>query len=145
MKVRTAVAGVAATALVAGGGVMLATTAAGAQNATTTLKFTSVKLKKVDLSKTTLVETDSDVSSSGKVLGFDVLHFTVSKTKVTIDGTVDVAGGLIYGTLTSTTSSPKATGKVTGGTGTYKGATGSIKATATSATKTVITIVFSRK
>lgn len=143
MKARGLIAGIGAGAVIATGGLLLTTTAASAQGAPHVLKFTSVELKAVEYSRTVSAQTDSDFKS-GKLIGFDVLHFTVNPAtgKVRIDGTVDVDGGLIYGTLASTTTSPTATGKITGGTGAFRGAAGRITATTESATKTVVTIVF---
>lgn len=126
------------------GGVLLTTTAASAQSALHVLKFVSVGLKSVDYSQTVTAQADTDYSTSGKLIGFDVLHFTVNAAsgKVRIDGAVNVYGGVIYGTLASTTTSPTAYGRVTGGTGAYRGASGTITATTESATETLVTIVF---
>jgi hypothetical protein len=71
---------------------------------------------------------DRDLTKSGKVIGFDELYidfnpdFTLGKGNVT----VVTNGGMLYGTLRLTQTSM--TGKVTGGTGKFKGARGTISA-----------------
>jgi hypothetical protein len=59
---------------------------------------------------------------------------------------VDTRGGFLYGTFTLSLNTGAATnGKVTGGTGAFAGATGTIKAQAVrhAATKHVVTITYS--
>jgi hypothetical protein len=54
-----------------------------------------------------------------------------------------VEGGVIYGTLTSAAiTSPIIIGKVTGGTGAFRDAAGTIVATAESATTSLVTVTF---
>jgi hypothetical protein len=55
----------------------------------------------------------------------------------------DTKGGFLYGTVTTTDKGMTFKGKVTGGTGPFKGATGTITAKAISSTKTAVTIVYS--
>ena len=104
----------------------------------------SVKLKDVSTSPTTSAEADKDVTRSGQLIGFDVLHFSVNPVtgRTTIRGSVDVRDGLIYGALTSSITSSVATGRVTGGTGAFRHATGRIVARAVTNSKTVVTIVY---
>jgi hypothetical protein len=144
MKVRTFIAGIGAAAVVGSGGLVL-TTAASAQSAPHILKFVTVEINAVDYSATGFAGEDEDLSTSGQLIGFDVLHFTVNPVSgiVRIDAAVDVDGGVIYGTLTSaSTTSPIAIGKVTGGTGAFRDAAGTITATAESATQSLVTVVF---
>lgn len=141
---RTFIAGFCTAALASTGG-LLFSTAASAQSTAHTLAFTAVKVNTIEYSQTASAETDKDVSS-GKLIGFDVLHSNVNPTSnvVTITGAVDVQGGLIYGTLTSTTTSSVATGTVTGGTGAFKDATGTITAEENkSGSKIAVKIVYS--
>lgn len=144
MKVRTLIAGIGAAAVVGSGGLLLTTTAS-AQSAPHTLTFVLVELQAVEYSNTALAATDEDFSTSGKLIGFDVLHFATNPVsgKVRIDAALDVDGGVIYGRLTSASiTSPIDIGKVTGGTGAFHNAAGTITATAESATQSVVTVVF---
>jgi hypothetical protein len=77
--------------------------------------------------------------------GFDELYFAVtSASSAAANVTGDFNGGLLYGTFTVNFKTGAITnGKVTGGTGSFKGATGTIKAKAISSTKTAVTITYS--
>lgn len=55
---------------------------------------------------------------------------------------LDIKGGFLYGAL-ATTNGTTYSGKVTGGTGPYKGATGTINVKAGAGNKASITIVYS--
>src|ERR1700677_4593703 len=103
MKVRTLIAGIGAAAVVGGGG-MLFSASASAQSAPSaphTLTFVTSLLNAVEYSPTASAGTDEDFSTSGTLIGFDVLRFTTNPVsgKVRIDAAVDVDGGIIYGTL----------------------------------------------
>ncbi len=58
------------------------------------------------------------------------------------DVALDIEGGFLYGTIATTNAGKTFSGKVTGGTGPYKEATGTITATAISSTKTAVTITY---
>ena len=144
MKVRTLIAGIGAAAVVASSGLLL-TTAASAQSAPQILKFVTVLQNAVGYSATASAAMDEDFSTSGTLIGFDVLHFTANPVsgEVTIDAAVVVDGGVIYGKLTSASPTAlPASGKVTGGTGTFRHAAGTITAVAQSATSSLVTVVF---
>jgi hypothetical protein len=144
MKVRTLIARIGAAAVVGIGG-LLFTTAASAQSAPQILNFVSVEQNAVEYSTTTLAATDEDFSTSGELIGFAVLYFTTNPVsgEVKIHAAVAVDGGVIYGRLTGASStSPILTGKVTGGTGAFRDAAGTITATAQSATASLVTVVF---
>lgn len=144
MKVRTLIAGIGAAAVVGSGGLLL-TTAASAQSAPHILTFVTVEVNAVGYSTNAYAGEDEDYSTSGQLIGFDVLRLTTNPVsgKVRIDAAVDVNGGVIYGALTSASpTSPIAIGKVTGGTGAFRDAAGTITATAESATKSLVTVVF---
>lgn len=144
MKVRRLIAGIGAAAVVGSGGLLL-TTDASAKSAPHILRFVSAEANAIQYSATALAATDEAFSTSGQLIGFDVLHFTTNPVsgKVRIDAAVDVEGGVIYGTLTSASiSSPIIIGRVTGGTGAFRDAAGTITATAESATKSLVTVVF---
>ena len=67
-----------------------------------------------------------------------------SPTTGNVNITVDTSGGFLYGTFTANLKTGAITnGKVTGGTGAFAGATGTIKAKAISGTKHAVTITYS--
>ena len=69
-----------------------------------------------------------------------------SRTSAAVNITVDVSGGFLYGTATVSNKTGAVTnGKVTGGTGSFKGATGTLKAKALNkaGTRHAVTITYS--
>jgi hypothetical protein len=118
---------------------------ASANSATHTLKFISVTKASVSFTKKTFGQQDTDVNAAGKTIGFDMLYFTAtSATTGNVNITGDFSGGFLYGTGTvSFKSGALSNGKVTGGTGAFKGATGTIKTKSISKTKTAVTVTYS--
>ena len=120
---------------------------ASASSATHTLKFISVTKASTMFSKSAGGQQDTDVNAAGKTVGFDMLYFTaVSATTGNVNVTVDTNGGFLYGTLTVNFKTGAITnGKVTGGTGSFVGATGTIKAKNLNkaGTRTAVTITYS--
>ena len=143
MKLRTSLAA-AGLAGVLGTGALVLPAVASASSATHTLKFTAETNKSIMFNKTSGGSQETDVNAAGKTIGFDVLYFAaVSPTPGNINVTFDTTGGLLYGTATINIKTNKVTnGKVTGGTGAFAGATGTIKAKAISKTKTAVTITY---
>ncbi len=108
-----------------------------------TLKFISVEKASVNLSKTMIAQQDTDVSSSGKVIGYDELYLATAKTTAAGWATLDVDGGFIYATFTVNLKTGAITnGKVTGGARSFKGATGKLTAKDLSSTRTAVTITY---
>jgi len=60
-----------------------------------------------------------------------------------VNAAFDLKGGLLYATAATTNGGKTFKGKVTGGTGAFKGATGTITAKTISSKKTAITIIYS--
>ncbi len=145
MKLRTTIAITAAAAL-AGAGAFLLPAAASASTASHTLKFTSVTKATDDFSLTTGALQDTDVNSKGTTVGYDMLYYAyVSGLTAPVNLVFDTAGGFIYGTgQVSITTKAFTDGKVTGGTGAFKGATGTIteKNLNKAATKTAVVITY---
>lgn len=139
MKARALLAAIAAAGLV-GLGAFAAPAMAGTP--THMLKFISVTKKTLVLSKTTAAQQDTDVTASGKVIGFDQLYLTVNAKTGKGSGTFSFVtrGGFIFGTLRLTKTG--ATGTITGGTGTYTGAAGSVVATTITKTRTAVTLTW---
>jgi len=143
MKGRRSVIAVGAAVILGTTGALLVPAVASAHNTTHTLKFTSVEKKSIEFTKTAGGQQDTDLSSTGKTIGFDMLYFTqASVTSATVNITVDTKGGFLYGTATVIFKSGQASGKITGGTGAFKGATGTIKGTATSNVKEAFTFTY---
>jgi len=146
LKIRTSFAAAGAVAVL-GAGALVLPAVASASSATHTLKFISVQKSAVMFSKTTGANQDTDVNAKGKAVGFDMIYFAAtSATTGAVNVTVDTAGGFLYGTGTINIKTGVFTnGKVTGGTGAFAGAKGTIKAKALNAsgTRTAVTITYS--
>jgi hypothetical protein len=145
MKLRTSI-------IAAGAAVVLGTTAAlvlpavaSAHSATTTLKFIAVQKAMHSFSPATAGIQETDVNATNKTVGFDMLYFKViSSSSAAVNATIDTKGGFLYGTFNVNLKTGAVTnGKVTGGTGAFKGATGTITAKTISSTKHAVTITYS--
>jgi hypothetical protein len=143
MKIRASIAAIGTAAALGVTGVGLLPAAASAHAVTHTLTFTSVEQAQTKFSATSTGFEDKAVNKAGKVIGYDVLNVTVDPTtgKVSAWVTLDTAGGLLYGSL-KVSRNPVSHGTVTGGTGAFAGATGTITAKSVSATKTAVTITY---
>jgi hypothetical protein len=144
MKVRASISAVAAAAALLGTGAFTLPAAASVCTASHTLKFIDVVKASTIFSKTTSAGQDTVVSSTGKVLGYADIYLTAT-SPTTAAGSValDVNGGFLYGTLTLNLATGAITdGKVTGGTGAFEGATGTIAATTLSSTRTAVTVTY---
>jgi hypothetical protein len=145
VKVRTSIAAAGTAALIAAGALALPA-AASAHTTTHTLTFISVTKTSTMFTPATGAQQDTDENSAGKTVGYDMLYFTAnSKSTAAVNVTVDTSGGFIYGTLTVNLNTMAVTnGKVTGGTGTFNGATGTIKAKDLNkaGTRTAVTITY---
>lgn len=128
MKLRAIITVIGTAAAFGATGAFLLPASASPRAATHTLTFTAVQQASVNFSKTTTGTSDKDISHH-KVIGFDMLHFTFNPKTDKASGvaTVDLLGGFLYGSLT-VSNSPDLHGRVTGGTGAYRGATGTITA-----------------
>jgi hypothetical protein len=145
MKIRTSIIAAGAAVALGTTGALVLPAVASAHSATTTLKFVSVQKAQVTFSKTTFGQQDTDVNATGKPIGFDELYFaTTSASTAAANVTGDFSGGLLYGTFTvNFKTGAISNGKVTGGTGKFAGATGTITAKSISKTKTAVTITYS--
>jgi hypothetical protein len=146
MKIPTSIAAAGAAALL-GTGALVLPAAASANSATHTLKFISVQKKSIMFTRATGASQNTDVNAAGKTVGFNMLYFAAtSATAAAINLTVDTSGGFLYGTGTiNIKTGAFSNGKVTGGTGAFKGATGTIKAKNLNkaGTRTAVTITYS--
>ncbi len=144
MKSRTPIAAIGAATLI-GTGAFLLPAVASPSSSTHTLTFTAVTLHSANFSKTDGGQIEKDVVK-GKIVGFDEINFRLNpKTKTASGGvTLDTIGGFLYGTLNFTSNGPVTHGKVTGGTGKFKGVTGTIvgKSLNKAGTRTAVTITY---
>ena len=117
---------------------------ASAPGSTHTLKFIVVTNKFVRFTKATYLAQETDVSGTGKTVGFDEGSITFKTRTVATAGVTFVRlGGFLYGTFTTTNGGKTLAGKITGGTGAFDGATGTITGKAITSIKTAVTITYS--
>jgi hypothetical protein len=145
MKLRTSIIAAAAAVVLGGTGALMLPAVASAHSSSTTLKFTAVQKATHSFSAATQAIQDTDVNAVNKTVGFDMLYVTAtSSTSGTANVTVDTKGGFLYGTFNINFKTGAVTnGKVTGGTGAFKGATGTITVKTISNTKHAVTITYS--
>lgn len=144
MKVRRSIVAAGAVVVLGTTGALVLPAVASAHNASHTLKFTAVSKKSVGFTSTTSGGQETDVSSAGKIIGFDDVYAKLTGTDTaTANVALDVKGGFLYGVLTFIDAGMIITGKVTGGTGSFKGATGTITAKKLTSTRTAVTIIYS--
>ena len=147
MKIRTSLAAAGAAVVLGTTGALVVPAVASAHSASTTLKFISVTKGSTMFSKTSGGQQDTDVNAAGKTVGFDMLYFAVtSATTANVNVTVATNGGFLYGTGTiNFKTNAFSNGKVTGGTGSFAGATGTIKAKNLNkpGTRTAVTVTYS--
>ena len=145
MKLRTSLAAAGAAVVLGTTGAFVLPAVASAHSATHTLKFTAVQKATVGFTRATGGIQDTDVNTTGKTIGFDMLYFAAtSANSVAVNFTVDTNGGFLYCTFTFNPKTGVVTnGKVTGGTGAFARATGTIRVKTISSTKHAITITYS--
>jgi hypothetical protein len=146
MKIRRSIVAAAVAIILGGTGALVVPAVASAHSASHTLKFISKRVKTVAFAMPTAGFQDTDVNSIGKIIGFDEVNFlftgaTSGRGRVAIDAN----GGFLYGEIATTNAAETFRGKVTGGTGKFKGATGTIKSKALNkaGTKQAVTITYS--
>lgn len=147
MNTRIPIAAAAAVGLLGTSAFLLPALASQPSATTHTLQFTSVQLKSINFSKTRFGQSDADIDSAHKVIGFDTLNgvFDPETNTVRIDVSFDTKGGFMYFHLHSTSPTTFA-GNMTGGTGKFKHAEGSLVASNLnkSGTRTAVTITYHR-
>lgn len=127
MKIRSFIA---AAATAAGTVAFMLPAAARASTTTHTLQFTAETSGSAAFSSSTEAEQDTDVNSTGSLVGYDMLYVAVtSSTTADLNLTVDVKGGMLYGTAKLNGEGVVSDGKVTGGTGAFRCATGTFTVT----------------
>ena len=146
MKQRITIAAIATTAALGGACAFLVPAASASTAARShTVTFTSVEEAVHNYSQTVSSQQDKDVNGSGQVVGYDMLYIVFNpKTKTAkLTFTAVLNGGLVYG-VASASSNPVSRGTITGGTGAFKGAEGTLlaKNLNKAGTKTAVTITY---
>jgi hypothetical protein len=144
MRLLTSIIGGALAAGVVAGGAFAVPALASPNAAAHKLTFTSVTKAGVGFGETSAGVQQTDVNKAGKVIGFDEVYgVVISASSVDNNIALDTKGGLLYGTYTLNLMNGKVSeGKVTGGTGAFKHATGTLAAKAISKHKYAITITY---
>jgi hypothetical protein len=145
MKIRNSIAAAAAAATVALGtaGALAGPALASPHCASHTLKFTTVTAS-VTLTKISGAIEGTDVNSKGKTIGYNVGYEVITgRTSATLSAATAVTGGLLYVTAATTDLGKTYNGRVTGGTGAFKGATGTVSAKRITGQKLAVTIIYS--
>lgn len=145
MRIRTSIIAAGAAAIVGTTGALAMPAVASAHSTTTTVRFTAVQKDKIAFTKAEFGEQDTDINSTGKTIGFDMLHAkAISATSGALNVAIDLSGGFLYGTATVNFDTGVLThAKVSGGTGSFTGATGTFATKAISSTRTAVTITYS--
>ena len=145
MKIRTSLTAAGAAVVLGTTGAVVLPALASAHSTTTTLKFIAVQKAMHSFTSATTGVQETDTNTTGKTVGFDMLYVkATSPSSAAVNATVDTTGGFLYGTFTLNFKTGAVTnGKVTGGTGAFKGATGTITAKMISSTKHAVTITYS--
>ena len=119
---------------------------ASAHSGSHTLTFISKTVQVVGFAMPYSGSQRTDFNSKGKVIGFDEVYFKEFGVLSGVgDVTFDVNGGFLYGKIATSNALKGYTGRVTGGTGAFKGATGTIKIKTLNKkdTKQAVTITYS--
>ena len=147
MKHRNAIAAIATATALAGTCAIVVPAASASTSApkTHTLTFISVQEAVHNYSRTVFSQQDRDVNKAGKVVGYDLLYtvFNPKTETAKLSFTAVISGGFVYG-VANASASPVTHGTVTGGTGVFKGAAGTIlaKNLNNAGTRTSITITY---
>jgi hypothetical protein len=146
MKHRIAIPAIAMTAALGGACAFLVPAAsASTAHKSHTITFTSVEEAAHNYSQTSNSQQDKDVNGSGKVIGYDMLYsvFNPKTETAKLTFTAVLNGGFVYG-VANASSNPVSHGTITGGTGAFKGAEGTLlaKNLNKAGTKTAVTITY---
>ena len=116
---------------------------ASAAGATKTITFTSVQTASHSIDKTHFVGTDK-VKINGSLVGFDTTSCVQTSTgkSAKCDVAASFKGGILDGSFTLQYSDGSLAGKVTGGTRSYTGATGTITGTSTGKNTEKVTVSY---
>jgi hypothetical protein len=147
VKHRITIAAIATAAAIGGTCAFLvpAASASAGTAATHTLTFTAVQVSEVAYSGTVVNVAENSVNKAGTVIGYELLHVVINPTKGTdaFNIVFSFSGGFLYGVFIES-GNPVIHGKLTGGTGAFQGATGTIlaKDLNSAGSKTAVTLTY---
>ena len=145
MKIRATIAAIGTAAALGVTGTILLPAAASAGTVSHTLTFTSVQQAQAKFSATVSGSEGQGRQQGGqghRLRRAPVRRSTRTTGTASIGAAIDMAGGFLYGVLQES-GGPVTHGTVTGGTGTFAGATGTITAkTNGDGTRTAVTITY---
>jgi hypothetical protein len=140
MKVRKSIVAAAAAAVVGTTGALALPAVASAHPSSTTIKFIATTTASKS-SKSAFAETGTTTQGK-KLLGWYTLSCQFTSNKAAkCGGAGSSLKGMIYFSFPLSVTSKTFKGKVTGGTGAYRGATGKISGKSISSKKEAVTIV----
>jgi hypothetical protein len=142
MRIRKFIVAAAAAAALGTTGALAAPALASTQCPSHTLQFTVVNTASMSPTESTRAGQGTDVNSEGKTIGFDVIYETLKARVFTANAAFSTTGGLLYVTISSSDGGQTYSGKVTGGTGVFGGATGTVTSKSISSSKTAVTIIY---
>lgn len=140
MRIRKFIVAAAAAAALGTTGALAAPALASTQ--CHTLQFTVVNTASTSPTEFTRTGQGTDVNSEGQTIGFDVIYATLKARLFTANAAFSTTGGLLYVTIYSSDGGQTYSGKVTGGTGVFDGATGTATTKFISSSKTAVTIIY---
>ena len=145
MRLRTSLAAAGAAVMLGTTGALVLPAETSAHGTTHTLRLVSLQKGGTNFTRNSGGLQGTDVNAAGKTVGFDMLYFkAASPSTVAVNFTVDTKGGFLYCTFTFHPRTGVVTnGKVTGGTGAFAKATGTVRVKTISSTTHVITITYS--
>lgn len=148
MKHRLTLAAIAAIAALGGTGAFLvpaAVTSPAAVKSHTVSVISVQQSQVVDGGGLVINVQDKDLNKAGKVTGYDLLHVVINPKKHTaaVNVVFETSGGFAYG-VTAGSNTGVMHGRITGGTGVFKGATGTILARNLNkaGTRTAVTLTY---
>jgi len=107
-----------------------------------TLNFTVVNTGSVSPTEFTRAGQGTVLNSEGNTVGFDVIYETLTAKVFTANAAFSYTGGLFYATISSSDGGETFSGRVTGGTGAFDGATGTVTSKTISSTESAVTIIY---
>lgn len=117
---------------------------ASARAVTRTVTLTSVQDRQVNFSRTRGILSDTDFNSVGRVVGFDAVRFSFNRrtNRTSFGVALNIERGFVYGVLSERGNNPVMRGRISWGTGIFRGVAGTITARNlnSNGTRTAVTI-----
>ena len=144
MKLRSFLVAIGAAAALGGTAALVLPGVASARVVTRTVAVTSVEQRQVNFSRTRGILSDIDYNSAGRVVGYDAVRFTFNRrtNRTTFGVALNIERGFVYGVLTQRGNNAVMRGRISWGTGIFRGVAGTITARNlnSNGTRTAVTI-----